>query len=327
VLDEHRLMLPAALRALNDVERAGDPDLIARANAGLGMVVGGVGLHGVARRHLAVAVAAVERADDPLTACWVGIVGGLHWTGLADWAAVDAAAARVLASRRAVPLHRWADEVLLIAATAQHLTGRHEEAAASAAEGMAAGRDRRDPVVHLWGLLLLMEVTLRADPRDPALDGWVLAAAPLVPGASRLDAARFHTAAARVHLAAGRRAEAWQAVRTADRLIGARPALAQYGLDAHAGIAEVCQTLLEPGAGDFAEAAEVRAVEAAAVRRLRRFARTYPMARPRARIVLGRHLALRGRTRAAERAWAAAARDAERLRMPPEAARAAELRS
>ncbi|WSG36091.1 hypothetical protein OHA72_32335 [Dactylosporangium sp. NBC_01737] len=360
VLDEHRQMLTAALHALNDVERAGDPDLIARAHAGLGMVAGGVGLHRVARRHLAVAVAAVERTSDPLTACWVGIVGGLHWTGVADWPAVDAATARVLAPRRAVPLHRWADEVLLIAATAQYLTGRHDEAVASAAEGMAAGRDRRDPVVHLWGLLLLVETTLRTDPADPALEGWIREASRLLPAASRIDAARFHTAAARLHLAAGRRAEAWQAIRTADRLIGARPALAQYGLEAHAGIAEVCQTLLEPapGPGDRAgppgaEAAEaggapapeaadvragpaaevlgvdpaaVRAVEAAAVRRLWRFARAYPMARPRARIVLGRHHVLRGRIRAALRAWASAARDAERLRMPPEAARADELR-
>ncbi|MEV4516269.1 BTAD domain-containing putative transcriptional regulator [Dactylosporangium sp. NPDC049525] len=337
VLDEHRLTLPASLRALNDVERAGDPDLIARARAGVGMVAGSLGLHRVARRQLAVAVATVERTSDPLTACWVGIVGGLHWTGVADWAAVDTAAARVLPQQHNAPQHRWADEVLLIAGTAQHLTGRHTDAVASAAEGMAAGRDRHDPVVHLWGLLLLMEATLRADPADPALDGWLLEASGLLPAASRIDAARFHTAAARLHLAAGRRAEAWQAVRAADRLIGPRPALVQYGLEAHAGIAEVCQTLLEPGpaAGDRAEpaavrgveAAAVRAVEGAAVRRLWRYARTYPMARPRARIVLGRHLALRGRTRAALRAWDRAARDAERLRMPPEAAAVARLRA
>ncbi len=323
VLDEHRLMLPASVHALNDVERAGDPDLTARAHAGLGMVAGAAGLHRVARRHLAIAVATAERTGDPLTACWIGIVGGLHWTGTADWAAVDAAAARVLLQQRSASLHRWGDDVQLIAAVAQHLTGRHEEAVASAARCLASGRDRRDPVVHLWSLLVLIESTLRADPGNPALDGWVREATGLLPSAARIDAARLHTAAARLHLAAGRRDQAWQAVRAADQLIGARPALAQYGLDAHAGVAEVCQALLEltPPAG-----ADVRAVEAAAVRRLRRYARTYPMARPRAGVVLGRHLALRGRTRAAQRAWAGAVRDAERLRMPTEAERAAALR-
>ena len=93
----------------------------------------------------------------------------------------------------------------------------------------------------------------------------------------------------------------------------------------HGGVAEVYQTLLE-SAGDPGEAAALRVAEAAALRRLRRYARVYPMARPRAWIVFGRHLALRGRTGAARRAWAAAGRDAERLRMPVEAARAARLR-
>ncbi|MDG6105110.1 hypothetical protein Daura_33500 [Dactylosporangium aurantiacum] len=322
VLDEHRLMLPVSLLGLNDVERSGDADLTALIRAGHGMIVGSLGLRRLARRHLALAVATAERRGEPVVACWLGIVGGLHWTGVADWAAVDAAAARALA-RPAAPLHRWADDVRLVAGVAQHLTGRHAEAVAAAAECVAAGRERRDPVVHLWGLLLLIEATLRADPADPALDGWLLEASALLPHAATVDAARCHTAAARAHLAAGRREQAWQAVRTADRLLGPRPARAQYGLDAHAGVAEVCQALLDDG-GDVP--AELRRVEATAVRRLRRYARRYPMAGPRALLVLGRHLALRGRTRAARRAWSRAARDAERLRMPPEAARAADLR-
>ncbi|WP_460492831.1 AfsR/SARP family transcriptional regulator [Dactylosporangium cerinum] len=261
VLDEHRLMLPVALHALNDVERAGDPDLIARARAGLGMITGSLGLHRLARRHLAVAVATAERTDDPLTACWVAIVGGLHWIGVADWAAADAAAARVGPRHRATPQrpvapqHRWEDEARLIAGVAQHLTGRHDEAVASAARCLLSGRDRRDPVVHLWSLLVLIETTLPAGPGAPSLeareqlDAWIQEAAPLLPDASRIDAARFHVAAARLHLAAGRRTEAWRAARTADRLIGARPALAQYGLEAHAGVAEICQALLDPAAG------------------------------------------------------------------------------
>ena len=39
-------MLPAAIRALTDAERAADPDLIVRAQAGLGMIEGTVGLAG-----------------------------------------------------------------------------------------------------------------------------------------------------------------------------------------------------------------------------------------------------------------------------------------
>jgi predicted ATPase/DNA-binding SARP family transcriptional activator len=330
VLEEQLPMLPASIWSLNEAERAGDLDLIVQAQAGVGMIEGTVGLHRLARRHLRAASAAVERTSDPFTACWVGIVGGLHWIGVGDWAAVDAGAAKALELLRRTPMHRWADEVLLIAAVAWYLTARYQEAATAAAEGMASGRDRRDPVVHLWGLVILIETALRADPDDPAIAGWSEEAAALLPDVARIDAARFHAATARLHLAAGQPADAWQAIRTADRLVGPRPSFAQYALEAHAGIPEVCLALLEldgpggssPGGAGDPDPAELRATAAAAIRRLRRYARTFPMARPRALVCLGWSAWLDGRAVAARRAWARAVREAERLQMPYELARA-----
>jgi hypothetical protein len=321
VLEEQLPMLPVSLWALNEAERAGDLDLTVRSQAGTGMILGTVGLRRLAGRHLRAAGAAVERARDPFTACWLGIVGGLHWIGVGDWAAVDAGAARALAILRRTPLHRWADEVLLIAAVARYLTARYPEAAAAAAEGTASGRDRRDPIVHLWGLVILIETALRADPDEPALPGWCEEATRLLADVARIDAARFHAAKARLHLAAGRPAEAWQATRTADRLVGPGPSFVQYALEAHAGIPEVCLALLEAGGG-VPGAAELRATAAAGVRRLRRYARTFPMARPRALICLGWSHWLDGREANARRSWARAVREAERLRMPYELARA-----
>jgi predicted ATPase len=324
VLEEQIPMLPASLWGLNEAERAGDVDITAQAQAGTGMIFGTVGLRRLAARHLRGAAAAAERATDPFTACWIGIVGGLHWIGVGDWAAVEAGAARALAILRRTPMHRWADEVVLIAAIARYLTARYPEAAAAAAEGMASGRDRRDPVVHLWGLVILMETALRADSDTPALAGWSEEATRLLPHVARIDAARFHVAMARQHLAAGRPADAWQATRTADRLVGPGPSFVQYALEAHAGIPEVCLALLERDGGGPAgvDPAELRATAAAGVRRLRRYARIFPMARPRALICLGWSRWLDGRPAAARRAWARAVREAERRRMPYELARA-----
>jgi adenylate cyclase len=322
VLEERLPMLPAAIRSVNDAERAGDLDLATRTRAGVGMIMGTLGWHRLAHRQLRAASAALEPTGDPLTACWIGVVGGLHWTGAGDWAGVDAGAARALELRHRTPMHRWADEVQLIAAVARYLTARYDEAAAAAAEVMASGRDRRDPIVHLWGLAVLIETTLRTDPGGPALAGWSDEAARLLPKVARIDAARIHAATARLHLAAGWPAQAWQAIRTADRLVGPRPSFAQYALEAHAGVPEVCLTLLELAGEDGPDPAELRATAATALRRLRRYARTFPMARPRALICLGWSAWLDGRAGTARRAWARAVREAERRAMPYELARA-----
>ncbi|MET8122578.1 BTAD domain-containing putative transcriptional regulator [Micromonospora sp. NPDC005189] len=330
VLEEHFPILLASISSLNDAERAGDLDSTVRARAGLGMIVGTLGLRRLAGRHLRAASAAVERTTDPLTACWVGIVGGLHWTGVGDWAAVDLSADRVLRLRRRTPMHRWADEVLLITAIRRYLTARYSQAAAAAAEAIASGRVRRDPVVHLWGLLVLIETALRTNPDDMALAGWFEEAAPLLAAAARIDAARLHAATARQHLTAGRPAEAWHAIRAADHLIGPHASFEQYAIEAHAGVPEVCLTLLELAGprgssvrgADEPDPADLRSTTAAALRRLHRYARTFPMARPRALICLGRYRWLDGHAGAASRAWVRAAREAERRQMPYELARA-----
>lgn len=320
VLAERALVLPAAIRSLTDAEESGDLELIVRAQAGLAMIEGTAGWRRLARRHLRAASSGVELTSEALTACWVGIVGGLHWIGVGDWAAVDEAADRVRELRARTPLHRWADESRLVPAVAWYLTARYPEAAAAAGECLTAGRDRRDPIIWFWGLIILIETGLRTGEPESVLAGWCAEATGLLSEVARVDAARLHVATARRHLMAGRPGEAWQAVRLADRLLGPRPSVEQYALEAHAGIPEVCLALLETG-----DRPEVRATAVAGVRRLQRYARTFPMARPRALIVRGRQAMLDGHPRAAARAWTRAVHAAERLRMPYELAHARDL--
>ncbi|MEU8234227.1 BTAD domain-containing putative transcriptional regulator [Actinoplanes sp. NPDC048967] len=329
VLQERTPVLPTSLRALADAERAGDLDLALRCRAGLGMVLGTLGRHRLARRHLDAVTAAAERTTDPVSICWVGIVGGLHWLGTGDWTAVETVAGPVRELGRRTPMHRWSDETLLISSVAHYLTARYEQAAAVATEAMTAGRDRRDPVVQKWGLLVLIETALRTDPADPALPGWLAEAERLLPEVLGIDTGRLHVARARLALIAGDRAAAWQEIRTADHLVGPQPSLEQYALEAHAGTAEVCLALLDAGPGPgpapaAAASAELRTTAAVAVRRLRRYASRFPMARPRALLCTGRQALLRGHHGRALRAWARAARLAEELRMPYELARAHE---
>jgi hypothetical protein len=191
-----------------------------------------------------------------------------------------------------------------------------------AADARAAARDRRDPMAQLWGVLVLAEAGLRADPADPALAGTLEeGAALLASGIPTVDAVRLHVAAARHHLAAGRAEEAWRSIRVAAGLAGPEPSFHPYTIEAHAGIPEVCLALLHGGGAPGADPAELRATAAAGLRRLDRYGRAFPIARPRARLCLGSWQELDGRRRPAVRSWAGAVQAAERLAMPWELAR------
>ena len=290
--------------------------------AGLGNSLTAAGLHRLARSYVRAAVAAAGRTSDPVAISWTYIVASLHWLAVGDWAAVDAGLPRALEVGTGARLHRAVDQVVLLAGIGRYLTGRFEEAAAMAADARAAARDRRDPMAQLWGVLVLAESRLRSDPGDPGVAGALEEGEALLGGGiPTVDAVRFHVAAARWHLAAGRAEDAWRSIRVAADLGGPEPSFHPYTIEAHAGIPEVCLALLEGGGAPGAEPAELRATAAAGLRRLRRYGRAFPMARPRARLCLGSWRALDGHRRPAIRSWARAVQAAERLAMPWEVAR------
>jgi tetratricopeptide (TPR) repeat protein len=291
--------------------------------ANLGNVLTAAGHHRLARRHVRDAVAAASQTSDPLAVTWTQIVASLHWLGVGDWPALDAGLPRALEAGSRGRLHRAADQAVLLGGICRYLTGRFEEAAAMAAQARAAGRDRHDRMVQLWGLLILVESRVRTDPGDPAIADALEEAEPLLTsGIAVFDAVRYHVAAARFHLAAGRAPDAWRATRTGADLAGPEPSFAPYTLEAHAGIPEVSLALLERGQPPGTDPAELRATAAAGLRRLRRYARRFPMARPRALACLAWSHRLQGRPAAAARAWARAIREADRLAMPWEQANA-----
>jgi hypothetical protein len=239
-----------------------------------------------------------------------------------DWPILDARLPKALEAGVRAKLHRSVDQAVILGAVCRYLTGRFEEAMAMAAEGMAAGRERRDPMVRLWGLLVMIESRLRTDPSDTAIAGWLKEAGQLLTsGVPKIDVVRTHLAAARFQLVAGHPADALRAMQTANELAGPEPSLAQYTLEGQAGVPEVCLALLERSAPASTDPAELHAAAARGLRRLRRYARSFPMARPRALICQGWCHWLESRHRTALRAWAQAVQEAQRLAMPWELAR------
>ena len=246
MLEDQAPLLPLSLWGLNLSERAGRVELATMNQASLGNVLTAAGLHRLARRHVRAAVAAAGQTTDPVAITWTQIVASLHWLGVGDWPALDAGLPRALEAGYRAWLHRAADQVVLLGGVCRYLTGRFEEAAVMAAEARAAGRERRDRMVQLWGLLVLVESRLRTDPGDPAIAGALEEAEPLLTsGIAAVDAVRFRVAAARFQLAAGRTPDAWREIRAAASLASPEPSFASYTLEAHAGIPEGCLALLE----------------------------------------------------------------------------------
>jgi tetratricopeptide (TPR) repeat protein len=323
MLEDQAPLIPMALWALDLSERSGRSDLTMMNQAGLGNSLTAGGFHWLARRQVRAAAAAAGRSTDPLAITWTQVVASLHWLGVGDWAALDNGLARALEVGRRARLHRMVDQAILLGGICRYLTGRFEEAAAMSAEARAAGRDRRDPMVQLWGLLVVAESRLRTDPGDPALAGVLEEAEPLLAGGvPTIDVVRLHVAAARFHLAGGRTGDAWRSIRAAAALGGPEPSFHPYTIEAHAGVPEVCLALLEQDEPPGADPAELRATTTAGLRRLHRYGRAFPMARPRGQLASGCWHRLDGRRRPAARSWTRAVQAAERLAMPWELARA-----
>jgi predicted ATPase/DNA-binding SARP family transcriptional activator len=321
MLEDQTPLIPLALWAVNLSERSGRPDLLMMNQAGLGNSLTAAGLRRLARSYVRAAVAAADRSSDPVAISWTYIVASLHWLAVGDWAAIDAGLPRALEVATGARLHRVVDQVVLLAGIGRYLTGRFEEAAAMGADARAAARDRRDPMAQLWGLLVLAEARLRTDPGDPALAGALEEGEGLLGGGiPTVDVVRFHVAAARHHLAAGRAEDTWGSIRAAAALAGPEPSFHPYTIEAHAGIPEVCQALLRGGGWPGVDPAEVRAAAATGLRRLERYSRAFPMGRPRTRLCLGSWQELEGHRRQAVRSWSGAVQAAERLAMPWELA-------
>jgi hypothetical protein len=289
--------------------------------AGLGNALTAAGLQRLARPHVRAAVAAAERAGDPVAVVWTYILACLHWLAVGDWAAVDAGLPRALEAATRARLHRMVDQVVLLAAVGRYLTGRFGEAAAMSEDARAAARDRHDPMAQLWGLVVLAEARLRTDPADPALADALEEGRRCRPPGSRRSTPSAST---------------WPRPAISSPP-GARTAPGARSGPPPAWPAPTPPSTPTPSRPTPASPRSAWPCWRAAGRRARRWPScgrrrppacagwsatpaSFPMACPRARLCQGAWQALEGRRRAALRSWARAVEAAERLAMPWELA-------
>jgi class 3 adenylate cyclase/tetratricopeptide (TPR) repeat protein len=302
----------AALGSLNAAEEAGPSPELARGYATVAVVAGLVPLFGLARSYGRRALAIAEGLDDPQAMALTLEYGGISALDVGQWDLAGRRLAQAVEiAERINDERRWAEAVGELARVAYH-QGDFAGALALFVRQYELACRRGHRQARSWGLYGRALVLLRLGRPEEAAE--LLEESPVVRGEEAVAADAIYGGGilAVARLRCGERDAARDAAEAAlGRIASTRP-MVGYIMEGYAGAAEVLLALwAEPGGGS-SEAAD-RASRACAA--LRRFARVFPIARPRAAMLSGREDWQLGRRRALRR-WRRALADAGRLAMP-----------
>jgi class 3 adenylate cyclase/tetratricopeptide (TPR) repeat protein len=305
----------SALRALNLAECAGRSSELARALAVMCIACGLVPAHSLAEVYRRRAFEVASGLDDVAARAWVLQLTGMYDLGVGRWERARSSLEEAVAiDRRLGDWRRWEESSGELARLDFYL-GDYEGSAARFLEFGEEARRRGHDQALAWSLHGRSKALIRLGRFDEAAA--LLDESLALPG----EAVGIGDAILRGgHLALLRvKRRDWTAARRAAdetaRLIRQSPPMVSYSLEGYVGVSEAYLDLWEAGEGRNARQAALWSNAA-----LWRFARVYPIGRPRAWLGLGRAHWLSGRPRRARRAWRVARRTAEALAMPFELA-------
>lgn len=313
----HNQPLPSlrwSLLGLNAAEAAGTSPELARISASMAVTGGLVGLHRLARTYERQAQAVAGAVDELASTAWTQMASSLYRIGIGDWACAQRAAdAAIDLYARLGHQRYWEASAYLKLMILAHHEGRAEDCARLAADIEASGARSGNVQAESWGLLGQAESALRQHRADAAHD-WLTRAERLLPrGIGRAEEIRVYALLAATHLERGAADQAAHCLGAALDGIRAAAATTYYSLEAYA-TAALAALALER---QRHPASTALANDACAA--LRTFARTFPIARPRALLIDGARHWRHASTRASG-LWQRALAEAETLRMPYETA-------
>ena len=308
----------ANLAMLDLTERAAPTRELAEANAVVALLLGMAKMLPLAERYARRAEQAVDEVGDAATAVSVRTVLGVYRGGLGRWDELERAADTVGRLAEEIGDRRRWEECVSLAALAAFHRGQLDEAERrwKSVEASAARVGGANPAV--WALAGQAEVSLRRDPAvTPELEALLARAAALLEAEplGPAEEIRVRGLEALVAWRRGRAEEALDAVRRTLKLIeGLSSPPPFYCLCGYEALATVTVEALArmPSAGAEAEAKR-------AVRALERYAKVYPVGRPRAELAAGHLERALGRGGKAPKRYREALARAEALEMRSEA--------
>jgi tetratricopeptide (TPR) repeat protein len=316
--------LYAALRSLNLAEAVGPSPELARAY-GLNCVYPAmVSLSRLSETYRRLALATAREQENPATTAYVLESVGVYHTGAGQWTAAVEMLEQAIQLNDGIGRRRWSEETRTILAIALHHQGEWTRSQALAQSALLSAREREDPETQVWSLACLALNRVWLDQAD----GVARAVAALEDASTLLEQYQHPVVADQI-LVYGLLAQArWQQGLALAALESARHALACidservantfYSLAGYGGLALALVEMTGSAAATDAgrDASELRAAGRHACRALGRFARIFPIARPRAAFVQGQLAWRQGKQRRTRRAWLRSLTWAERLAMP-----------
>jgi class 3 adenylate cyclase/tetratricopeptide (TPR) repeat protein len=310
-------LVHAGIRALNLAERAGPSPELARAYAIMCLSAGGIPIHPLARMYAGRALEIARTADQLWPLAYVRFITSVYGMGAARWEEAEEALGEAEGLFERLGDRRLLGDTWSVQGLLGLYRGRFELLGAAFAKLYDHGVRTANVQHQVWACLGKAECELRTGRTGEAVRLLETALALLAEHPDRPEEVRAYGLLAAVHLRRGETAAARAAAASGASLIAQfKIATSFYLLEGYAGVAEVYLDLWE--AGDRSSATKQAAQKACSA--LRRYAHSFPVGEPRARLLKGRLLYLAGRQRRARAAWRASLAAAERLGMPFEAA-------
>jgi class 3 adenylate cyclase/tetratricopeptide (TPR) repeat protein len=310
------LGIGAVLHSVNLAERAGPSPELARAYGMMSATAGIVQLRSLARSYGRWAREIAREADDFSALAFVLLATSGHDVSVGNWMTAREALAEGLGiTQRLGDQRRWGELAALLAQVLYH-QGEFGHLAEWSAEMNAMASHADDDQRKAHALLAEVWVSLPQGRLDAAVTQLQAVMELLAGRGSRADEIFASGTLAVAYLRRQDNEQARLAAQRAANLIAQSQPFALHTLEGYAGVAEVYLSLW--AAGDRTAARQARQACAA----FRRFARAFPIARPRAWLCEGLAAQLAGRQRRALAAWRRSLVLAERLAMPHEQGRA-----
>jgi class 3 adenylate cyclase/tetratricopeptide (TPR) repeat protein len=307
----------ASIQALNLAEQAGPSPELARAYSIMCLAAGSVPIHPLARSYARQAEQTARRVGQLWPLGYVRFITCVYMIGAARWKEVHEALEEAEGLLEQSGDLRALGDTWSVQGLLALYRGRFEPAAAAFVKLYERGARNQNVQHQVWACIGWAECELRGGRTNQAARLLETALELLIEHPDRAEQIRAYGLLAVVRLRQGKTEAAQQAASSAASLIRRlkRPT-SFYLLEGYAGVAEVYLSLWENGQ----DSREIRQAAQRACLALRRFARVFPIGKPRARLWQGRLAQLSGRTEWAQAAWRAGLVSAERLGMPYEAA-------